>query len=371
MEINRNNYEAYLLDLLEGRLSAEDQQKVRDFLLLNPDCAKGIIDMEPWILEKSKIPFPGKEQLKKEFPDASFMLTETNFDLFSIARMEGDLTEEQERDHVAMVEENEEKGEEWVRWQRTKLYAKPIIFAEKDQLKRRKGISRRVIWMGIVSSAAVIALLFILLRIDPLTPDPELALEESVPPSVEEEQTRLPAMDPLPQQEATPVVQKEETEILAHKPVMFSIKKHSGQPVESGMDKDTETNTDTVNQVRQEQVRPGPVRIASNVSVITDFVDEGSYDLIAPLDLPPASIQRTSLTLSQLAEVDLQEVFDNYTEENDISLWTIANAGIKGINRLTGADMSLLAARDDKGDVSGFRFKSKKFSIATPLERSE
>ena len=32
MDINRNNYEAWLLDLIEGSLSAEEVQEVRDFL---------------------------------------------------------------------------------------------------------------------------------------------------------------------------------------------------------------------------------------------------------------------------------------------------------------------------------------------------
>ena len=71
MEINRDNYEAYLLDLIEGRLSADAQQKVRDFLFLNPDCSKRVDDIEWLVLGESKVIFPGKEQLKKEFPDAS------------------------------------------------------------------------------------------------------------------------------------------------------------------------------------------------------------------------------------------------------------------------------------------------------------
>ncbi|MEN8227165.1 MAG: hypothetical protein ABFS38_03345 [Bacteroidota bacterium] len=371
MEINRNNYEAYLLDLIEGSLSAEDQMKLRDFLTLNPDCAEGINDVEPWILEKSKILFPGREQLKKDFPDASSMLTETNFDLFSIARLEGDLTLEQERDHAAMVAENEEKGREWDRWQRTKLQAEPITFAEKEQLKRKKGMSRRVIWMGILSSAAVIAFLVILLRIDMLTHDSELAMEAPATQSVEEEQPLLPASDPLSKEEAIPVIAHDETEASTHKPVLFSIKKSPGQPLESQDMKNSEANSDTVKQVHQEEIKPGAVKIAGNLFANKEFVDKGSYDLIKPLDIPVASGHLTIHSLAQLAEVDLQEVFDDYTRENEISLWTIANAGIKGINRLTGADMSLLAARDNEGDVSGFRFKSKRLSIATPIERSE
>ena len=133
MNINRNNYEAYLLDLFEGRLTAEDRRAVRDFLLLNPDCRGGLDGTEPWILEDGRIPFPGREQLKKLFPDGTSMLTETNFDLFSIARLEGDLTDWQEKDHNSMVAKDEDKSREWADWQKTKLTLTPITFTGKDQ----------------------------------------------------------------------------------------------------------------------------------------------------------------------------------------------------------------------------------------------
>lgn len=359
MEIDRRNYEAYLLDLLEGRLSAEEQQKIRDFLLLNPDCAVGIDEVEPWILETSNIPFPAKEQLKKEFPDASFELMETNFDLFSIARLEGDLTKDQEGDHAVMVEKYEEKRNEWAEWQRTKLVSGNIIFTGKDQLKRRKGISSRVIWISIVSTAAVIALLFALLRIDQEAPEVELANEVGLPQPALEESSPFQTGDPIPQKEEAKVIQKnEESELLA-------------ESMNKSRQKDSELTTDNVKQVQQELIQPGTVRITSHVSGYADMVDKGTYDQIESLEIPSTSIHLNSLSLSQLAEIDLQEAIEDYSEENDFSIWTIADAGIKGINRLTGADISLLAARDEEGDVSGFRFKSKWLSIATPLDQSE
>ena len=61
MEINRNNYEAFLLDLMEGKLSIEEKQKIRDFLKMNPDCAMLNEETKPWILETAKVTFSGKE----------------------------------------------------------------------------------------------------------------------------------------------------------------------------------------------------------------------------------------------------------------------------------------------------------------------
>ena len=62
MDINRNNYEAFLLDLAEGRLNAEESQQVRDFLMLNPDCATGLEPEHTWFLEPGSISFPQNEQ---------------------------------------------------------------------------------------------------------------------------------------------------------------------------------------------------------------------------------------------------------------------------------------------------------------------
>ena len=367
MEINKDNYEAYLLDLAEGRLSAEEKQKVRDFLLLNPDCSVEISQADPWILGRNKIIFPGKEQLKKQLPDPSFMLTESNFDLFSIARLEGDLTEKQVKDHKSMVQGNEKKRMEWTVWQNTRLKADPVIFIDKDRLKRKKGLSKRMIWVSVISTAAAIALLVTLFRTDPPTPALEI-----VEKTIQKE-------EPVPQkttnkQNIALVNPQKEPEAGENKPVLFSIKKNPEREEaseERTERKDSAPGSDSVSMANEQEVRPGPVRIAGISSGKGDLVNRGVYDHIEPLVLPGSSIHLRSLSMVQLSEIDLQEIFDDYTKENELSLWTIANAGFKGINRITGSNISLLAARDDNGDVQGFRFTSRRFSFATPLDREE
>lgn len=367
MDINRNNYEAYLLDLLEGRLTAADQRKVSDFLLLNPDCAEGLTAIEPWILEKCKIPFPGREQLKKEFPNATSMLTETNFNLFSIARLEGDLTGRQEKDHESMVAKDGDKNREWMEWQKTKLTAAPIAFTGKDQLKKRRGLGSRVIWLSVVSSAAVITLLITLLRIDTVVTEPALVEEVSTIQPAEMNQSVF--NEPV-HKEPSPPITREEKVILADRPVSLSIKKNPDPPELTGIKRGAGEALEKADAVSKD-TQPRPVRITSTLHSTTEFINSGRYDQIRPIEIAPASIHLSSLSFSQLAAMDLQELFDDYTEENDISIWNIANAGIRGINRITGADLSLLASRNEEGDVSGIRFKSRRFSLSTPIEDSE
>ncbi len=365
MDINRNNYEAYLLDLMEGRLSDSDQQKVKDFLILNPDCSPPVFNSELRVLENSEIVYSGKQKLKKEFPNSDSGITESNFDLFSIARMEGDLTATQERDHQQLVEGDEEKSVNWSQWQHTRLVAPNVEYRGKSRLKRKTGLKRGIIWLSVLSSAAAIALLFTLLRVDT---NVDRAPTVVNPPSFE-------GLDaPSSGEDADPPMLAEKSLAIADDPVLFSIKKNTDGPVESvgkGERLSPEVTQDTLLPVESKKVEPRPLRLAANKPNSALAVHVADYDQIKPLNIPPTKVSITNLSLSQIAEIDIQETLDAYTEKKDISLWSIANAGIKGINKITGADMSLLAARDERGDLSGFRFKSKRFSVSSPIERSE
>ncbi len=376
MDINRNNYEAFLLDLQEGRLSAEEQRKVRAFLVLNPDCTVFLLGDEPWMLESEKIRFPGKEQLKKEFPDASFNLTEGNFDLFSIARMEGDLTAEQERDHTSMVEKDKGKSRRWSEWQQTRLVVPSIVYNGKKNLKRKKETKKiSVVWISVLSSAAAFALLFTLLRMGPV--DPDSAVEISVESPDSELQNSSPGVET--NQASNGILEEisdgslEESSLAAvDEPVMFSIKRDSGRPIASVDKNDSlETSWPVQIQPRPEQIAPRPVRFTEMVTGSNNPVAEGEYDRIKPLDIPPSSIHMSSLSINQIKEMDIQQAIGGYTKEKDISVWSIAKAGINGINKMTGLEISLLAARDEEGKVSGFRFKTKRLSVTSPFDRSQ
>lgn len=370
MNINRNNYEAYLLDLIEGRLTGAEQKEVRDFLAMNPDCNPGLDDIEPWILEAAKVNFPGREQLKKEFPDPAFMLNDSNFDLFSIARMEGDLTQNQEADFETMISGDENRLREWKDWQNTRLVASHIPYEDKDQLKKKVINRSRVIWISIISSAAAIAMIIALLRIEPGIPVQELV--DDLPEmqlSTDEQHASIPDI-----KEDSPLSLAVETDHRDKQPVTLTIKKHQEPPELTGIKREKDKSAeqpDTIRQVRQKQVQLQAVRTALLVEKHPDILERGSYDQIIPLDLPPTSIHYTSLSIAQLANLDLRQMLDDYTEEKDISVWSVASAGIRGINRLTGGEMSLSEARDEEGDVSGFRFRSKRFSFARPIDPSE
>jgi len=179
MDINRNNYEAFLLDLAEGRLNAKEIQQVRDFLQLNPDCGEGLDREQYWRLKSEWVGFPGKQGLRKEFPSHTSELSDSDFGLFSIARLEGDLNREQELAYARMVEGDKDKYQEWLAWKQTKLMGGAIVYEGKDRLKKKPERSPAWVWISIVSAAAAVAVIIALVRIgpgtsEPVIPEPEL-----------------------------------------------------------------------------------------------------------------------------------------------------------------------------------------------------
>jgi hypothetical protein len=192
----------------------------------------------------------------------------------------------------------------------------------------------------------------------------EFASDESFAlPLIEENEIEIPVSPPLEGPHFTHISRSEPAE-------QQLTDDHVGVLPES---KDTVVEPTLIMEGEEDEIilTNRPFRAALAANTIPAPVDQGIYDRIRPLQLPSTQVHMSGISLSRLADMDLQEVVEYYADENDFSLWTIANAGIKGINKVTGADIALFAARDEEGEISGFKLKSKRLNITTPLQKEE
>jgi len=354
-----------LLDLLEGRLSAEEEDKLNEFLKIHPELGTDMPDLALCCLKNRAVSFPGRDQLRKDIPMSGTPLSEANFDLFSIARMEGDLSLTQEEEHQSMVDREPEKLAEWSTWQKTRLVPGQIQYPGKIGLKRKKFFRTRMIWMGVVSAAATLALLLILLRMNPQSSGP--GLSEAVPlesPSVDEFSTsnREAIVAEAEEPSATMIEKSEAPMTRVEQPLVAEVETKPAAEVLQEAE---------IIEANPEVIKPRPVRMAKQMLAHSELTGIHHSDRIEPLQVLPVSPNLASLSVIQLAEMDRQELLEEVTEEYNISLMSLANAGIKGINKVTGSDISLLASRDEEGDVSGFSLNSKRFSVTSPLGQEE
>ncbi len=465
MKIDRNNYEAYLLDRMEGRLSSEGEEALRLFLERNPDCEPGGECTDLFYLEPEQLSFGDRRVLKKKLPEAGEKPDWTNFDMFSIARIEGDLDHWQEAAHEHLQSGNPRLAREWAQWQQTKLPVEAVICPDKQGLKRKQRMPGRMLWIGISSTAALVALVLGLLRLpSPIKERGEaMVLEDNrgmglvgevdrarsdsllllVSPSAHESErafkvkkpygiARLGALQgnragqpassfagPLPASPTAPAASSgvppavlsgvppgvsRSTKTITPAassgapPVVLSGASSAGPfpalptaPAVSsgappvvlsgappGVSHSTKTITPPASPAAPSalpvigpkpemplSIEERPLQLA--LLKLSDPLKQQPLvrDRIAPLSIPRTSIHLRSFSLSQLADVEISTVMEDHALQ--ITWFELAHSGLQGINRLIGSEMKLQASRNELGELSGIRFRSRILNFEMPL----
>ncbi len=156
MSINRNNFEEYVIDLLDGKLNSEMRQELMLFFALNPD-----LEQESAMLEHVNINpddeliFENKSLLKKT--DSSKVNID-NLEEYLIAKIENDLTQSLLYDLDNYVTNNPLAKKELTLFLATKNKANlSIVYPNKNELKRQT----KLIWLNYFYAAAAIIILIL------------------------------------------------------------------------------------------------------------------------------------------------------------------------------------------------------------------
>lgn len=159
MVINRNNYEAYLLDYLENTISPQDELLLLKFLDENSDLKPMLdADVSLSLLNDTPKVYLHKEKLRKH-PAEEFHLPKTDF-LF-IKKHEDGLLKEEESELLLLHPDERELNEASKIYSQVKLRRdKSVCFIEKLTLKRSALFSRyNLRTINRVASIAVVILL--------------------------------------------------------------------------------------------------------------------------------------------------------------------------------------------------------------------
>ncbi|RFC55310.1 hypothetical protein [Brumimicrobium aurantiacum] len=129
MEINLENYEAYLLDLWEGNLSKQEEAMLNDFLDLHPEL-KEEADLGLYSdikFEEEAIDFD-KEAIKFE------SINIKNYKYFFVAYFENDLTDNEKQGVLNFLNQHPQLQKEFKSFQLTKLPNEEVLFPNKEKL---------------------------------------------------------------------------------------------------------------------------------------------------------------------------------------------------------------------------------------------
>ena len=158
MKITIKNYEAYMLDLIEGNISLIDKENLFDFLKQNPELNIDITEFDDVkLIAENKI-YENKNSLKKD--EKIHIDTISEIDRLSIAFLENDITLKESDSLEVLLKKQPKKQFDFSIIQQTKLKAeKNIEFKHKDKLKKKLVIQKYI--RRITYLAAAILILFI------------------------------------------------------------------------------------------------------------------------------------------------------------------------------------------------------------------
>ncbi|HLO61108.1 MAG TPA: hypothetical protein VK179_20325 [Bacteroidales bacterium] len=164
MTINRNNFEAYLLDYIEGNLDPVFTAELMAFLAENPEFDNYLPENEIKKLDTGDQVFVNKNILKKDFQDIQH-INPTNFDEFCIASVEGLLNPNQEKRLHKYIEMNPGKEKDLAAYRNMKL--KPdhnILFENKQSLKKQGGkiVPVRILYFAVSIAAAILFIIWLM-----------------------------------------------------------------------------------------------------------------------------------------------------------------------------------------------------------------
>ncbi len=151
-KINISNYEAFVLDFMEGNLSQEDILLLKTFVLTHPELDIDLNDTELVSLEIDSVLYNNKENLKKTSP----LLSDEQF----VDYIENNLNNKQKAAFEKTIAADKFLQKELEVYKRTVLVAdNSIVFEDKASLKREA----KVLWFqntSYLSMAAAILLIF-------------------------------------------------------------------------------------------------------------------------------------------------------------------------------------------------------------------
>jgi hypothetical protein len=132
MEINRHNYEIWLIDYIDGKLSAEQVRLLMIFLQENPDIQEEFDGLEMTsAIPDADVRFDRKEELRKP-EDVEIPL----YQQWMIDKMEGNLAARDEQRLEEYLVDNVQAQKEMDAFLKTKMVPEMVFFPNREMLKR-------------------------------------------------------------------------------------------------------------------------------------------------------------------------------------------------------------------------------------------
>ena len=363
MKPDRSNYEIWFIDWLDGKLTGPEEELLIAFLKENPDLQDELKDLELVTLASPEYDFRNKEVLFRSAGD----LSDSQFDYLCISNLENDITPGQKAELNEIISSDEQKRKRYDQYQKIRLRPTAEVFRRKSSLKRLT-VARGYIRLAFIglSAAAAILLLVISVFSARRVKDP---LENSIVQNV--------TIDTIYLQPQSPVLRVEETTtgtLPEVNRVVAATEKISAADIALQKTADSVIDITQVAAVNEpERYEPLAMVSVTTPSELTVSGSKNSFLIrtYRPKYVPEFIEDNRSNVDRFIARFFHQRIMrDTIMPERPVERFELASAGITGINKLLGWEMTLHRNTDEKGEVKSYVFTSSLLKFNAPVRRT-
>jgi hypothetical protein len=347
MKPDRTNYQIWLTDYFDGNLSAMQEAILFAFLEENPDLKEEMNDLLTLRLEPGQIIFAGRDDLKKNPSE----LTDEQFGMLCIAVVEGDISDEAHGELNQVVSSDPERARSLELFMKTRLSAPDVKFKHKNSLKKQTAANRILKYALIPLSAAAAVILFIYILRAPVQQIPAGNISRITDtPSVGSEVIKsITRSSNIAVVTVSPKVKENPVQITTP-PTGNKLIPDTAEPAITRAEVPLPAEADAEIPVELPEYRLASLTVADVPGDQADEPEPGPFAFVS------------KFFREKISKNDKEE-------KGPLKAYEIADAGISGLNKLFGWDMSLDKKRNDKGEVTAVHFSSKILRFNAPVKK--
>jgi hypothetical protein len=372
MKFTRENFELFVIDYLEGKLTDHDNEMFLQFLRENPDIKYAVEEIKKIQLEPIDIKFNDKNNLKKNSGSLKF---DSEFEDLCIALFEGDLEPPEKEKFESWLSENPDKLIEFELFRKSRV--KPdinIVFNPKLKLKRLTLVQRRIRLISAISAAAVIILVIIFtvnknyLSNDLVAEKPATNLKVQPDTEVSGAANIANGNDYqyLDNQSNVRELSNDSREVeQGNKQVDFGIKNNN---VKTGK---YFSKPDDLSESVKEQIEIQPV------SSLFATVENKNFPGLNNLRKSESGSDMKYDSYQTLAQYAGNKILKSLMAGNDsivqakITFWDIASSGFKELNQITDGGYALDTETDRSGKIKRLSFETPLIGFSIPIKNRQ
>lgn len=358
MKINRNNYEPFFIDYLEGTLDEKLVDDFLEFLQQNPDLKEELSLFNPVNIEPEEITFNKKNVLLKDKYDL-----EEQFNKAAISNLEGDISATEKKKFENYIQQHPEKEKDVALFKATKLHPDlSVTYKNKNRLYHRSVGRTVLLWSTRIAAILVLALAFYVLidrSSNKIVQDSQVAaVEDKVPEKENKKEPDQTKENPVQQEPVKKQVK--ETEQEPAKPVMKERIKEVPEKIQNKTLRESNKGRLEKDDIALMRI---PVETLPDMKTITASLDVPS---------PHVSLGVMHITLpgDPLPEEErfLADIVVEKTGLDKLNLGKITKAGLNLVSSISNEKFQY--ETNDNGKVTEVNYDSRILAFSIPTKNA-